>query len=256
MALCAALAALIALTLGCCTLPCPSWASQDKHAIPSISKAVSAGNAYLDRVEAAAGSRVRYRIRLTLPEGVERLERLAYHVSDSPPAGIEPDEDAVQAWVVDTDGNRTARMAVTAARSRKTLELSLGDVLAQEARLRYGDCILLEYPAQIAPDAQAGDYRNVALLRYDDGTGERETVGVMADVTVPEDPGRTATRGSPAPRKGGLFDATGNLFGDWTWLVPACLALASALVAAFGTRNPRRTDLAGWRGTPSEPDRR
>jgi hypothetical protein len=199
---------------------------------------------------------VRYRITLTLPEGVEKLERLAYLVVDQPPDGIAPDDGTVVAWAIDADGNRKANMPVKATRSRKRLVLSLGDVLARGVALEYGDRILVEYPADIAADAHVGDYRNVALLRYDDGTGVRETVRVMADVAVSARPGHTTARGSPTQRKGSPFDATGNLVGGWAWLLPACLVLAWPLITACDRTIHQRKGLAERQGATSRADRR
>lgn len=157
-----------------------------KMAIPSISKSVRTGSQpWDDAVCAEAGSTLRYRIRLTLPESAAQLETLSYTIIDKPAQAIAIEPTSVNARVTDTHGRLKKQLNPHTRVSGRTVSVSLGDMKTTYPDIKFGELIFIEYNAVLSAKTDAGEYPNIARLVYDDGTEKRDTVDVMANVTVP-----------------------------------------------------------------------
>ena len=185
IALYTALAALLAVSAVGCVGTAYAAEGQQKHAVPSIAKAVSLdGNAFSESVTSNPDGSVTYRIVLTMPEGVEALKSVTYAVHDTPNENIVVDSKSIRATIVGSDGEEKAHPDTQVRLARGKLTIALGDLKAKCPNLAFADKVFVSYGAKVRSSAPAGQHPNVAKLVYDLGEGERETAEVMAKVIV------------------------------------------------------------------------
>ena len=204
----------------------------EKHPIPRVTKEASRdGEAYAQRVRVETGSTVRYLVSMTVPENAAELDCLAYELVDVPDACLRIDCASMAARVVDGSGVEVTKIATQASRGEGgRVTVDLGDVKKACPDLAYGQEVVVEYAAALAPDARRGEHINRVKLMYDDGSGRKETVEAMAVAEV-----RPTSAGDAAVRAGkqdgdswlGALPATGDR-------VSAAIALA-ALAMAFAS---------------------
>ena len=215
----------------CCSKPIAAFAGDSKVALPSIQKWVSLdGKAFSSEVMTTAGSKVKYRLSMTLPECVAELKMLDYTAHDKPNDRINVDVSTVRARIVDRQGNTLTTLSPTSSKLDKELVISLGDLKAIYPDLKFDDCVLIDYDATMQRDTLAGIYPNFAKLVYDTGDGPEQTVEVEAKVKVPdsEEPDRNEKK--ELPKTGDDLSAMGL----------AGVAIASGSVLAFAYARLRR----------------
>ena len=229
---CGALAVLLALSACSLITPVYAYAAQEKHAVPAITKAVSLdAKTFSEQVTAMPGQTVYYRLRLTMPEGVENLKSVTYTVRDAPNKSITVDPKSVSAHIVDKDGGIKKRLSFKVHSTRGKFSLALGDVKKACPDVTFYDSVIVDYAAKVSSSAKKGSYPNVAKLEYDVGDGNRETAEVMAKVLV-GDAGKSGGSGSSG---GSKIAKT----GDGLMAVSAgCAALAA--VSGLGLACARR----------------
>lgn len=222
---------LVACTCCAALAPACAWAAptQEKHAIPTLAKAVSADGAdYAERLKVDAGSRVRYRISFTMPEDIASREEFDCTVLDKPDGGISLDLRTARARVLDARGVKKAHLAATADMEEGIAAFKFGNLKEACPGLAFGDTVVLDVAAAISGDT-AGELPNVAWLRYVmDGTPQ-QTEKAMALVRIPPSPS------VPAAQKAGALPQT----GDASHRDVAAAAVLAACLAAVGWRRRR-----------------
>lgn len=225
---------LAALTVGLAT----AYADDaEKHALPSIAKAVSLnGSSWNESVTSQAGGKVFYRLTATMSETVADDEKADYVLTDKPAKEVQVKKDSVKASLVDSQGNAKASLNANVQLENGVMKIALGDLKALVPNLEYGDEVRVVYEADVSKDAPAGRYQNVAKLSYDRGDGFHDTVGVMAHVNIPEQPQQASNKES--------MPKTGDALPDWMiFAVGGLLAVSiSALAVASARRKGKEQD--------------
>ena len=181
--------AIIASTSAIVAIPESGLAENAKCAIPSIEKAIAGTTGtYGPSTETSTGKTVRYRLSASMPENVEELASLTYLMEDEPDDRIAPNSRSVEAYIVDARGRVKRPLAPTIKRANRRFAISLGDIKQACPDLKFGDKAVVKYTATVSPTAEPGDHPNVARLRYDDGTGMKQTVEVKAVAIIPSSP--------------------------------------------------------------------
>lgn len=210
-----------------CSHPLGAFAKDAKEALPSIQKFVSLdGKDYLGEVTAAAGSNVKYRLVMTVPECVAELKTLDYTAHDKPNSRIDVNASTAKARIVDEMGNTRAVLSPKAWISEKKLVVALGDLKAACPGLRFGDSVVVDYDATVQSSTPAGAYPNVAKLVYDMGEGPEQTVEVEAKVNVPTGKEPEKPESKPGVPKTGDELSIASLAG-------AAIASGSVLALAY-----------------------
>ena len=209
-----------------CSNPTGAFAEDPKVALPSIQKYVSLdGKAYSNMVTTTAGSKVKYRLLMTMPECVADLKMLDYTAYDKPNNRIDVDESTVKARIVDKRGNTLATLSPTSSKSAERLVIERGDLKAACPDLKLDDCVVVDYDATVQQSTPAGTYPNIAKLIYDLGEGPEQTVEVEAKVKIPDSEKPDRDDKKALPKTGDDLSAMG--------LAGAAIVSGSVLVLAY-----------------------
>ena len=230
--------ALIVAALVCAALvmgPTAAYADDDaeKHALPSIKKAVSLdGKSWSESVESKAGGKVFYKLVATLSETVADDDKADYIVVDTPAKEVRVEKGTVKASLVDSRGNEKTPLAVDVQLRDGAVEFALGNLKASVSNLKYGDEVQIVYEATVSNKAPAGRYQNVAKLSYDIGKGFHDTVGVRALVEVREQPQQPNSKES--------LPKTGDALPAWAYFAVGGLLAASVAALVAGAMARRK----------------